>query len=278
MEDGSPSRHSWADEAQEELPSPCSLGAGSPGALASVFANDLGGHISFSDSEGYSDTEPPSSPPPGKGKTIVEQGGRRRHARRRRRHCPRAVQGFMAAARRSHQLQDPALASPCHPSSPVAHRARARCEPDADGFYEVVSRRRWSRRSPPKTSRPVPPALHGFCFNCLADNHIKADCTFPARCFSCHREGHRSFRCSMLLGQGKRRRSPPPESVGRRVVARRPTTTRRSASDATASGRSMSTGGSTSVPRCCAPPTPCPPPTAAPTLPAAGGPNGAPSP
>lgn len=75
MEDGSPSRHSWADEAQEELPSPRSLGAGSPGALASVFANDLGGHISFSDSEGYSDTEPPSSPPPGKGKTIVEQGG-----------------------------------------------------------------------------------------------------------------------------------------------------------------------------------------------------------
>lgn len=38
---------------------------------------------------------------------------------------------------------------------------------------------------PPKLARPVPLALVGLCFNCLASSHVKAECHFPARCFYC---------------------------------------------------------------------------------------------
>lgn len=61
MENGSPSRRSWADEADKELLSPWSLGAGSPGLYSNAFlGGGRGGRVSFSDSEDYSDSEPPS--------------------------------------------------------------------------------------------------------------------------------------------------------------------------------------------------------------------------
>ena len=72
MENGSPSRRSWADEAEEELPSPQSFGAGSPGLFLE--------RVSLSDSEDYSDSKP-SQPPPGKGKAVAEEGGHRRRPR-----------------------------------------------------------------------------------------------------------------------------------------------------------------------------------------------------
>lgn len=40
--------------------------------------------------------------------------------------------------------------------------------------------------------RPVPADLVGLCFNCMGNDHVKANCTFPSRCRSCHREGHRA--------------------------------------------------------------------------------------
>lgn len=194
-------------------PSPRSLGAGSPPFFREGF--DLGGRVSISDSEeDYSESEPPSPPPEGRGKGVAPSGGRRRRARRRRRH-----EGFMAAARNSHHA--PPASPPQMRASTVAHPPRALEEPDTAGFYQVWSRRRWRRRSPPKQSRLVPPALVGLCFNCLASSHVKADCVFPARCFNCLCEGHRAAACPLPPLGGKRRRPPSRSLLGRRV-ARRP--------------------------------------------------------
>lgn len=67
MEDGSPSRRSWADEANEELSSPRALGAGSPGLfMEGVLARGPRERVSISDSE------PPSLPLAGKGKAVAE--------------------------------------------------------------------------------------------------------------------------------------------------------------------------------------------------------------
>lgn len=163
----------------------------------------------------------------------------------------------MAAARRAHPQSTPAAASQqSRRLSLVAHPARELVEPDADGFYEVRSYRRWSRRSPPKPSRPVPSALHGLCFNCLASTHVKANYVYPARCFNCFSEGHQAFNNPLLPRPGKRGHSPPGGGGdGHRVVAKC-SGHRRVASDDTTSARSVSTRRSTSVPRCCAPPTP----------------------
>ncbi|CAD6271194.1 unnamed protein product [Miscanthus lutarioriparius] len=192
MENGSPSRRSWEDEADDELPSPRSLGVGSPGLFpgAAAFGESPsplelefghGDRIFFSDSEDYSDSEPPSPPPEGKGKAVAAAVGRRRRTRRhRRRWQEQGFSGFMAAARRAHPTLEsvPIEAPPRCRASHVGHPPRAFEELDADGFYRVRSRHRWRRRSPLKQAKPVPPALVGLCFNCLADNHVKADCTF----------------------------------------------------------------------------------------------------
>lgn len=228
MEKGSPSRRSWADEAAEELPSPRSLGAGSPHLLSDVAvplgspAVSLGERISFSDSESYSDSEPPSPPPPGRGKAVAGPAGRRRGRRNRRRR--QRSSGFMAAARRAHLAM--VTSKPTTPQrlpSSTAHPARALAEPDADGFYEVRSRRRWRRRSPPKPSRPVPAELQGLCFNCLACTHVRRECTFPSRCYNCFLEGHHASACHLPPRRGgfRRGRSPSQRGPGRRADARR---------------------------------------------------------
>ncbi|CAD6257103.1 unnamed protein product [Miscanthus lutarioriparius] len=135
MEAGSPSWRSWADEAEDELPPPESLGAGFPGRFSDdFFGCGRGERISFTDSEDYSDSEPPSPPPAGKGKAVAEPAGQRRRAHRRRR--KRQGQGdFMAAARRSHPQLDPAP-PPARRRTPTAHPARPLEVPDADGFFQ----------------------------------------------------------------------------------------------------------------------------------------------
>lgn len=81
-----------------------------------------------------------------------------------------------------------AMSPPRRLASIVVHPARMSVEPDTDGFHQVQSRRRWRRVAPPR--RPVPAALNGKCFNCLATDHVRAACTFPSHCFNCEREGH----------------------------------------------------------------------------------------
>lgn len=102
------------------------------------------------------------------------------------------------------------MSSPCHRASPMVHPACAFEEPDADDFYEVHSHHRWHRQSPPKLARPIPSALVSLCFNCLANNHAKADCVFLVRCFNYRCEGHRTFACPLPPRPlaGKQGRSP----------------------------------------------------------------------
>lgn len=105
-------------------------------------------------------------------------------------------------------------------ASVVVHPARKSVEPDADGFRQVQSRRRWRRVAVPR--HPVPAALVGKCFNCLATDHVRADCTFPSRFFNCEREGHHERDCPLppVTGrpEGKCGRSPArTSSLGRRT-------------------------------------------------------------
>jgi hypothetical protein len=51
-------------------------------------------------------------------------------------------------------------------------------EPDAEGFREVHSCRRWRRWFLPRVAKPVLADLVGLYFNCLDDDHVKADCKF----------------------------------------------------------------------------------------------------
>lgn len=169
----------------------------------------------------------------------------------------------MADAQRA--FRSPRSPSPACETSPSYHPARALGDPDSDGFFTVRSRRIDRRRSPPRTSRPVPPALVGLCFNCLASTHVKADCHYPSRCYNCWGEGHRAAACTLparhdLGAAYKRARSPLDPNEGRRVSRRRAYDDHHSRGSVdTVSGGSASTGRSTSVPRCCAPPTPPPP-------------------
>lgn len=96
---------------------------------------------------------------------------------------------------------------------------------------------------------PVPMHLVGKCFNCLADTHVRAECTFPSRCFRCMEEGHQERRCLLLgHGGGKRGRSPG-RGPGRHRFGRRSFSPSHRASPVdTISARSASTGRSPSVP------------------------------
>lgn len=216
-----------------------------------------GERLSFSDLEDYDDSKPPSPPPEGMGRSAPHAGRRRRRPRRRWR--ARDPAGIMAAARRS---PPPREISPRQRRtiSPVAHPARASGPPDADGFHTVQSRRRWRRRSPPKQSKPVPPHLVGRCFNCMGKGHVRANCVSKSCCINCGSDCHRRKDCPFppLVASGKRRRSPPQRPVNRCAAprlhaepGRRP-----AGSDKVVSGRSASTGRSTSVPNCCASPQP----------------------
>jgi hypothetical protein len=165
----------------------------------------------------------------------------RRRRRRIRRH--RRLQGPPAAP-------TPPPAPVAHPSVLASHPPRLSAQPDADGFHEVASRRRWRRTAVQR--RPVPANLVGKCFNCLSESHVKADCTSPPRCFHCLGEGHQERSC-LALGRGafKRGRSPTADfgCRGRGGHRRRS----RESAASTISGRSASTGRSPSVPRVCAP-------------------------
>lgn len=164
----------------------------------------------------------------------------------------------MRDARRAHPQQT----SPCrHLASVVVHPARLFGSPDADGFYSVQSRRRWRRRAPRKTVKPVPKNLEGLCFNCLADDHVKADCSEEAKCFICRQPGHEARECRLghCQGRSKRARSSPRRTVPRHSARfcdeHRCPWGVECAGD-TASGRLVSTGRSPSVPPGCEPSPP----------------------
>lgn len=113
-------------------------------------------------------------------------------------------------------------------------------------------------------TKAVPPNLVGLCYNCLGDDHVKADCVFRSRCTNCRSECHRAKDCPFppmtMARSGKRARSPARVAQGRRAAPRRVSMTQRRPVDTsdTASARSASTGRLPFVPRCCAPPTPQP--------------------
>jgi hypothetical protein len=62
----------------------------------------------------------------------------------------------------------------------------------------VVHRRQWRRLAQPPLNSAD---LVGWCFNCLYQDHVEADCPNATRCLRCHREGHNAHTC-------KRPRSP----------------------------------------------------------------------
>lgn len=167
---------------------------------AEPFQGSPGGSVvrlCFSDSE-PSLSDPEESPVSGRGKAMPDKR-RRRRGRCRPRH-----------RRAASEPRQPSSA-PRRLASVVVHPARMAIEPDADGFREVQSRRRWRRALQPR--RPVPANLVGKCFNCLSGNHVKADCSGPARCFNCLEPGHQARDCPLPLrwppGDHKRGRSPP---------------------------------------------------------------------
>jgi hypothetical protein len=106
--------------------------------------------------------------------------------------------------------------------SVVAHPMHLLSVPDAEGFREVHSHRRWRRRPQPRQPRLVPADLVGLHFNCLGNDHISAVCKFPSRCRTCHREGHRARNCPWgpSFAGAKRGLSPVP-AAGTRGVPRR---------------------------------------------------------
>uniref|UniRef100_K3XPU8 CCHC-type domain-containing protein n=1 Tax=Setaria italica TaxID=4555 RepID=K3XPU8_SETIT len=180
-----------------------------------------GGMLRFSDSEassGSGESEPPS--PTGRGKAVLPL---RRHRRRRR--LRQNPEGFMPAARRAH-LAPAAAPAPTRLASLVVHPARMSAAPDAEGFGQVESRRRWRRAAPSRPSKPVPPELVGLCFNCPASDYVRANRSFPARCLTCKQEGHRARDCTQPArrAEAKRGRSPARLLESRRGVApgRRP--------------------------------------------------------
>ena len=249
MEFGSPSRRSWADEVEEadSLPHSSSppLNANAepfvPGSSPAVSWFSRGERLCFSDSEASLGSAAPS---PANVAEVGEIRERRRRPRRRRRHRRRAAQD--ASAHQAATASPPPMA---RLRSVAVHPARLSAEPDDDGFREVHSRRRWRRRPSPTLARPVPPDLVGLCFNCLRDDHIRANCRFPPRCRTCRQEGHRARFCPMatFVTGAKRGRSP---GIARRAPARRRRSPERwrPPRDDTVSARSVSTGRSPSVP------------------------------
>lgn len=156
--------------------------------------------------------------------------------------------------------------------SVVAHPPRLGSAVDKEGFHIVESKRRWRRhpRPAPTGPRPVPAALVGLCFNCLASDRVAARCRLPSRCLFCKGTGHQAKDCKRPRSSDRATRPLPPRS-GRPV---RPRTNedqpRSSSSDAnTVSGRYCSTGRETSVPPACtgSPRGPAPPLTPPPSPP-----------
>lgn len=142
--------------------------------------------------------------------------------------------------------------------APALHPVRLSASPDAEGFRPVESRRRWHRH-PARALKAVPTDLVRLCFNCLANDHVKADCTFASRCHTCRREGHRAHDCPYAMHHdAKRGRSPSCHWGVTRGASRRRSAPDDGPATGTPSARSTSTGRSPSVPPCCPPSSPNP--------------------
>lgn len=160
--------------------------------------------------------------------------------------------------------------------SVMVHPTRESAALDADGFHQVHSRRRWRRRLPTRLLKPLPEDLIGLCFNCLGDDHVKADYRFPSCCRSCRREGHHARNCPFgsAFARAKRGRSPARSGSGRGVPHPRALPARWR--EETVLARSVSTSRTPSVPHYCAPPSPeAVEEPARPTPPNTGGPSAA---
>jgi len=97
----------------------------------------------------------------------------------------------MAHARRPSMQPPPKY--PRRLASIVVHPTRMSVEPNEDCFKQVHSKRRWRRAVTPR--RPVPSYLIGKCFNCLAGDHVRADCTLQSKRFTCKDVGHQARHC-----------------------------------------------------------------------------------
>lgn len=126
------------------------------------------------------------SPARDRGKSVRSPRKHRGHCRR------RPASGFMVDARREVPRAPPP--PPRRLASIVVHPTHMSTKPNSEGFMEVYSRRRWRRAAPP-VSRPVPADLVGKCFNCFAEDHVRADCTATAKCFNCRQAGHHACDC-----------------------------------------------------------------------------------
>lgn len=257
MEKGSSSRRSWADVVDASSPALPPLAAATHASLVLRATNldpdaepffaspDASERLHLSDYEGsFGDSdEPPSS-------GRVDLAARPRRLCRRRRRRARPCRANLEPPLRTYT---PPPGHPPRMTPPPAHPPRMSPAPDGDGFREVHSRRRWRRAT--VVRKPVPANLVSKCFNCLSETHVKAECTFPSRCFSCLQEGHQERNCT--LRGGKRGRSPGRNQGSLRGGRRRcsPSRLHRAASADTASGHSVSTGWSPSVPPVCAPPS-----------------------
>ncbi|CAD6230183.1 unnamed protein product [Miscanthus lutarioriparius] len=205
---------------------------------------DFEDRLRFTDSEAsFDDSDAPPSSERDKSVLLPRQ--------QRRRPNPASSRGA------HHHASRPPQRIPTRLASIVVHPARMSIEPDADGFRRVQSRRRWRRAAVP--SRPVPRDLVGKCFNCFAEDHVRAKCTSPPRCFACREVGHQERDCSFrpVAGRCKGKRGCSPSRMPRRWSARRrrPSPSRRASPADTASARSASTRREPSVQPVCMPPT-----------------------
>ncbi|PNT64774.1 hypothetical protein BRADI_4g32814v3, partial [Brachypodium distachyon] len=64
--------------------------------------------------------------------------------------------------------------------------------------------------------QPLPKEMAGLCYNCLGDDHIKAFCPNPSRCFLCGSDRHHSRECAKPLSE---RLPPPPPRLAGTLVA-----------------------------------------------------------
>lgn len=149
----------------------------------------------------------------GKRKAVALGRGHRRHHRHQRLNGG-VPTGFMTVA------CQPAPTAGKGPSdrrvvSIVVHPTCMATAPDAVGFRQVHSRRRWLRKVLSSPARSVPTNLVELCFNCLASDHVKVACRFLACCLNCKREGHcaRDYVIVGFLSTGKMGHSPSPPVV-----------------------------------------------------------------
>ena len=225
-------------EGDADIPPPAGLLADSTGLLHEHLARGPEGRVALSDSEASSDSElephEPTSLPVEKGEGAQTQGPRRKrrraiHHRRRKR-----TAGLLADARYSPppygELEHAAASPDARRSPPAAHPARQRGAQDAEGFFQVQSRRFGRmrsprRRSPPRRSPPrspsfLPPELEGACYRCLRFGHVRVRCFYPARCYRCWAEGHHAAECPDRRRDFRKRGRSPLSEGERRAAAR----------------------------------------------------------